>query len=161
LWVRSPFCDSILTEWAFQLPGDFCLRGACEKYILKRAVESWLPPEVVWREKQGMAVPVTALCLNSLRNEVRTWLSPARLRNQGLWQPQLPFQVINGKIGGQIRRGRIGRILWLLMMWQAWATTVLGQDWHPQDPASKLTQLFYDTTNFPPNFLKYFTKWVF
>ncbi len=127
MWVRSIFCDLALTEWTFQLPGEFCLRGACEKYILKKAVESWLPPAVVWREKQGMAVPVTALCLNALRNEVRYWLSPWRLREQGIWQPQLAFRVITGKMGGNVRGGRIGRILWLLMMWQVWANAVLGE----------------------------------
>jgi asparagine synthase (glutamine-hydrolysing) len=37
LWVRSPFCDLPLTQWTFQLPGEFCLQGVCEKYILKRA----------------------------------------------------------------------------------------------------------------------------
>jgi asparagine synthase (glutamine-hydrolysing) len=150
LWVRSPFCDLPLTEWSFQLPGEFCLRGVCEKYILKRAVESWLPSEVVWREKQGMAVPVTALCLNSLRKEVRTWLSPSRLKSQGIWQPQLPFKVISGQMGGHIRGGRIGRILWLLMMWQAWAITVLGENREQDTPATKLNRFFYDTFYFPP-----------
>jgi asparagine synthase (glutamine-hydrolysing) len=57
LKVRSPFCDLPLAEWTFQLSGELCLRGACEKYILKRAVEAWLPPEIVWREKRGMGFP--------------------------------------------------------------------------------------------------------
>jgi asparagine synthase (glutamine-hydrolysing) len=171
MWVRSPFCDLALTEWTFQLPGEFCLRGACEKYILKKAVESWLPPAVVWREKQGMAVPITALCLNSLRNEVRYWLSPWRLREQGIWQPQLPFRVITGQMGGNVRGGRIGRILWLLMMWQVWSTAVLGEkplSYHPplaskastlREAAPRLwrfikstpsSKLLYDLLYFPP-----------
>ncbi|MFM8004758.1 MAG: hypothetical protein ACKO86_07385 [Dolichospermum sp.] len=33
----------MLGEWTFQLSGELCLHGACEKYILKRAVENWLP----------------------------------------------------------------------------------------------------------------------
>lgn len=149
LWVRSPFCDLPLTQWTFQLPGEFCLQGVCEKYILKRAVESWLPPEVVWREKQGMAVPVTALCLNSLRQEVRTWLSPSKLRSQGLWQPQLAFQVISSQLGGHIRGGRIGRILWLLMMWQAWYATIFAEG-KTNNVATGLGSFFYDLFCFPP-----------
>lgn len=150
LWVRSPFCDLPLTEWAFQLPGEFCLQGVCEKYILKRAVESWLPSDVVWREKQGMAVPITALCLNALRDEVKTWLSPSRLQQQGIWQPQLPFKVISGQMGGHIRGGRMGRILWLLMMWQAWAITVLGENYQSNNPVEIISRLFYDACYFPP-----------
>lgn len=145
LWARSPFCDFNLTEWTFQLPGEFLLQGACEKYILKRAVESWLPPEVVWREKQGMAVPITALCLNSLRSEVRSWLSPSRLRAQGIWQPQLAYRTLSGELGGRTRGGRIGRILWLLMMWQVWQSTILGEVETPG-----LGRFFYDLFYLPP-----------
>lgn len=53
LWVRSPFCNLDLAHWTFRLSGELCLQGACEKYILKRAVENWLPPEIVWRQKRG------------------------------------------------------------------------------------------------------------
>ncbi len=154
LWVRSPFCDLQLTEWAFQLPGDFCLRGVCEKYILKKAVESWLPSEVVWREKQGMAIPVTALCLNALRNEVKTWLSPSKLKGQGIWQPSFPYQVLSGNMGGNIRKGKIGRILWLMMMWQAWASTVLGESYEAIAHTNQVGNLLYDLFYFPPFDLK-------
>ena len=50
LWVRSPFGDLAMAEWTFQLSGELCLQGNCEKYILKRAVENWLPSEIVLRQ---------------------------------------------------------------------------------------------------------------
>jgi asparagine synthase (glutamine-hydrolysing) len=149
LWVRSPFTDLALTKWSFQLPGEFCLQGACEKYILKKAVESWLPSEVVWREKQGMAVPVTTLCLNMLRSPVRNWLSPSRLKKQGIWQPQIANQIIRGELGGHIRGGKVGRILWLLMMWQVWQSTVLGEK-DVNNFTSEIGSFFYDLYYFPP-----------
>jgi asparagine synthase (glutamine-hydrolysing) len=127
LVVRSPFCDLPLAEWTFQLPGEFFLQGACEKYLLKRAVESWLPPEIVWREKRGMGVPLTSWYFSELWSEVRNWLNPGILQAEGRWQSQLTLQIITGKLGGQIRGRRIGEILWLLMMWQVWRTTVLGE----------------------------------
>jgi len=142
LWVRSPFCDLDLAEWAFQLPGTLCLQGSCEKYILKKAVESWLPSEVVWREKQGMAIPVTSLCLKELRQDVRTWLSPSRLQEQGLWRPELTYQVISGQMGGDIRRAKIGRILWLLMMWQIWYDSIFMHRY--------CLNYVYDMIKFPP-----------
>lgn len=139
LSVRSPFCDLPLAEWTFQLAGELCLQGVCEKYILKRAVEYWLPSTVVWREKQGMAIPVTSLCLNSLHDQIKFWLNPRKLNQQGIWQPKIAEQVINGNFGGQIRGGRVGRILWLLMMWQAWQSTVLEKNRQPD-----LIDFFWD-----------------
>lgn len=127
LVVRSPFCDLPLAEWTFQLPGELCLRGACEKYLLKRAVESWLPPEIVWREKRGMGVPLTNWCLNQLWSDVGNWLNPGILNSEGRLRSQLALQVVRGELGGQIRDRRIGEILWLLIMWQVWRTTVLGE----------------------------------
>ena len=80
LKVRSPFCDLPLAEWTFQLSGKLCLQGTCEKYILKRAVENLLPPEIVWREKRGMEVPLTYWCLNQMWGFIGTWLNPGKLR---------------------------------------------------------------------------------
>jgi asparagine synthase (glutamine-hydrolysing) len=152
LWVRSPFCDLDLAEFAFQLPGTLCLQGSCEKYILKKAVESWLPSEVVWREKQGMAVPVTSLCLQELRPVMRTLLSPSRLQAQGLWRPELTYQIISGQMGGDIRRGKIGRILWLLMMWQLWYSSIFMHDY----PLNH----FYDMTKLPPRLVMKLNKFL-
>lgn len=130
LKVRSPFCSRLLAEWTFQLSGDLCLRGACEKYILKRAVEAWLPKEIVWREKRGMGVPLTTWFSNQLWHQIGTWLNPGILAREGRWQPYLAEQIAAGELGGGIQGRRIGEILWLLMMWQVWRTNVLGEEAH-------------------------------
>lgn len=127
LVVRSPFCDLELTEWTFQIPGEFNLKGSNEKYILKKAVESWLPPEVVWREKRGMGVPLSYWCLNELWSEIRQWLNPEVLQAEGKFISDLAITIIQGKLGGQIRSRRVGEILWLLMIWEIWRVTILEE----------------------------------
>jgi len=127
LKVRSPFCDLPLAEWTFQLSGELCLSGVCEKYILKRAVENWLPPEIVWREKRGMGVPLTSWCFNQLWHQIGTWLNPGILEVEGRFLPHLAAQIVSGELG-TIGGRRIGEILWLLIMWQLWRTTVLGEE---------------------------------
>ena len=66
LAVRTPFCDRELARWTFQVANDLFLRDSHEKYLLKRAVELWLPPDIVWREKRGMGAPLTQWCLGPL-----------------------------------------------------------------------------------------------
>lgn len=127
LWVRSPFCDPGLTDWTFQLPGALLLRGACEKYILKRAAERWLPPEIVWREKQGMGVPLKGWYYQELWSAIGQWLNPNLLRSENRWQPQLADAMLSGRLGIAMRDRYIGNNLWLLLMWQAWRTEVLGE----------------------------------
>jgi asparagine synthase (glutamine-hydrolysing) len=125
LQVRSPFCDMDLATWSFRVSGDLHLRGNCEKYILKRAVEAWLPPEIVWRDKRGMGVPLTQWCVNPFWHDLGRWLNPSTLRTEGLWHPHLPMRVASYQVGG-IQGRRVGEILWMLMMWQQWRIQVLG-----------------------------------
>lgn len=127
LQVRSLFCDLPLTTWTFGLSGELLLQGACEKYILKKAVENWLPPEIVWRPKRGMGVPLTSWCLNEWWRSLGLWLNPHILEAEGRWQPDLAACIAFGELGGTIQGRRIGEILWLLIVWQLWRSQVLGE----------------------------------
>ena len=128
LSVRTPFCDRAMADWTFRLAGDLCLRGPCEKYLLKRAVEDWLPPEIVWREKRGMGAPLTAWCLGPLRRAIWECLNPNALEDEGRFQPDLAPRVASGQLSGHVQGRRIGEILWLLLMWQAWRRIVLKEE---------------------------------
>ncbi|HXG67642.1 MAG TPA: asparagine synthetase B family protein [Blastocatellia bacterium] len=127
LKARTPFCYKPLAEWTFRLAGELCLRGPCEKYLLKRAVEGWLPQEIVWREKRGMGVPLTAWCLGQLWREIGAWLNPNTLQAEGRWQPDLALRVATGNLSGHLQGRRTGEILWLLLMWQVWRRVVLKE----------------------------------
>ncbi|MBD2505282.1 asparagine synthetase B family protein [Anabaena azotica] len=126
--VRSPFCDLSLAQWTFQLSGELCLQGACEKYILKRSVENLLPSEIVWRQKRGMGVPLTSWCLNEFWHEIGRWLNPGKLRLENRFYPHLAAQIAEGKLSGTIQGRRVGEILWLLIMWQFWLVYVFGEE---------------------------------
>lgn len=128
LAVRTPFCDPELTKWTFQVTNDLFLQEAHEKYLLKHAVESWLPSDIVWREKRGMGVPLTQWCLEPLWREVGAWLQPTILRDEGIWQEDLALRISSGNLSGQVQGRRIGETLWLLLMWQVWRKTVLQED---------------------------------
>ena len=127
LWVRSPFCDPTMAQWTFQLSGELCLQGSCEKYILKRAVENWLPSEIVWRQKRGMGVPLTSWCLNEFWHQIGIWLNPGILRDEKRFSPNIAAKVVSGELGVAIRNRRIGEILWLLIMWELWRVHVLRE----------------------------------
>jgi asparagine synthase (glutamine-hydrolysing) len=124
--VRSPFCDLLLAEWTFKLSGELCLHGACEKYILKRAVENWLPSEIVWRQKRGMGVPLTSWCVNDFWHDIGNWLNPGILQAENIFYPDIASQIITGQLGGNIQGRRIGETLWLLIMWELWYTHIFG-----------------------------------
>jgi asparagine synthase (glutamine-hydrolysing) len=128
LKVRSPFFDRTLTEWSFGLPPEWLLRGACEKYLLKRVAEAYLPADIVWREKRGMGVPVTEWCLGPLRRDVARTLSPRRLKRDDLFDPRFVAALRRGEdLPGEFRRRRVGEKLWTLWMFQLWSTRLMRE----------------------------------
>jgi asparagine synthase (glutamine-hydrolysing) len=124
LRVRAPFFDRALADWTFSLPPDWFLRGACEKHLLKRAAEPYLPPAIVWREKRGMGVPTTEWCLGPLRRDLARCLSPTRLRRDGWFDPASLATLLRGQDQPQeYRRRRLGEKLWTLLMLHLWLDT--------------------------------------
>jgi asparagine synthase (glutamine-hydrolysing) len=56
--VRYPFLDSHLAEFSGRIPSALKLRGFRKRYIFKRALADFLPPEVLTKRKHGFGAPV-------------------------------------------------------------------------------------------------------
>lgn len=55
---RSPFLDYRMVELAARLPTTYLIRHGWHKWILRKAMEGHLPPDVVWRKvKMGFPYP--------------------------------------------------------------------------------------------------------
>jgi asparagine synthase (glutamine-hydrolysing) len=74
LEARVPFLDHEIVALAMGLPTAVKTRGGELKYILKRAVENLLPPEIMRRPKQGFGVPVREWFFGRLGEETRATL---------------------------------------------------------------------------------------
>lgn len=55
---RSPLLDHVLLEWAMTLPEDATIPGGTTKAIFKKAMEPFLPHDVIYRRKMGFGCPV-------------------------------------------------------------------------------------------------------
>jgi asparagine synthase (glutamine-hydrolysing) len=58
LEVRAPFLDINVIDFARKIPTEYKLRHSQTKYLLKKAMEPLLPRQILFRAKQGFAVPV-------------------------------------------------------------------------------------------------------
>jgi asparagine synthase (glutamine-hydrolysing) len=56
--ARVPFLDHHLIEYAMSLPRELKVQGRTGKHILKRALESVLPADVLYKPKRGFGAPV-------------------------------------------------------------------------------------------------------
>jgi asparagine synthase (glutamine-hydrolysing) len=78
--VRLPFLDPRLIDLLVAAPTEIKLCDGWTKYILRRAVAPWLPPEIVWRkDKQGFANPEAEWLKGALYRRLLDYFAPDSL----------------------------------------------------------------------------------
>ena len=71
LEARVPFLDHRLVEFIETLPSKLKLRGMTGKYLHKKAMQKWLPKNVVYRRKKGFANPIDRWLRGKMSEYVR------------------------------------------------------------------------------------------
>jgi asparagine synthase (glutamine-hydrolysing) len=123
LEVREPLMDHELLQWLARLPRDFKVRGDEGKWLLKSAFASQLPHDLLYRRKQGFAVPLAEWFRGPLRARVR-----ATLLGDGLVQTGLFDRAGLAALLAQHESGRVDRSapIWSLLMFDAFLRKVMG-----------------------------------
>ena len=116
LEARCPFLDQHLMEWAAGLPGHLKLRRGTTKFLLKKAMEPWLPPELLTRRKQGFGVPMAAWLRTGFRDLARDVLTDATARSRGLFRPEAVANMLAEHDQGNDH----ARLLWALIQFELW-----------------------------------------
>jgi asparagine synthase (glutamine-hydrolysing) len=92
--VRVPLLDPELVALAARLPLRFKQRGRVGKWVLRKAMEPYLPRSVLWRSKTGFGAPLRHWLRHDLRDVVADVLSPAALESRGLFDPAAVSQLV-------------------------------------------------------------------
>ena len=114
---RAPFLDHRVAALAWRLPLSMKVTGGQGKRILRRILQRFVPAGLFDRPKTGFGLPLDSWLRGPLRNWARALLDPARLRRQGLLQPEPVQAALDEHLSG--RRDRQQR-LWNVLMLQAW-----------------------------------------
>lgn len=116
--IRVPLIDIDLVRLAWRIPSDFKLRKITGKYIFKRAMESYLPKDVIYRPKTGFVAPVREWLSGPLRKQVRDVLSPEALNRRGWFSPA-SVQNLFDDLDKQ--RNDVPYLIWSLYTLEEWA----------------------------------------
>ena len=88
LEARVPFLDYRLVELAASIPAGVKLAGGTLKAILKKIAEKYIPKNCIYRQKKGFVAPVEAWLKGPLREQVNDLLTPQRVRDRGVFEPE-------------------------------------------------------------------------
>jgi asparagine synthase (glutamine-hydrolysing) len=80
LEVRPPFLDHRLVEFAAALPPGWKMKGARQKYLLRRSQAARVPRELLRRRKQGFNAPVSHWLSGPLEEIGRAATTTAAMR---------------------------------------------------------------------------------
>jgi asparagine synthase (glutamine-hydrolysing) len=116
LEVREPLLDHKLVEWASRLPASLKLQGGEGKYIFKKAMESHLPNEILYRKKMGFAVPLASWFRGPLKEKVRQAVLGPTLKNTGFFNTDYLHELVDHHQAG-LRD--YSTPLWTLLMFEA------------------------------------------
>ncbi len=95
LEVRVPYLDPDLVETACRIQPEYKLKGLTTKYVLKRAAEGLLPPDIIHRRKAGFMMPVAVWLTRNMRDTIEDLCSPAAIARTGLFNAGFVRQILD------------------------------------------------------------------
>jgi len=100
--VRVPFLDLDLVDFASRIPVSLKQRGAVGKWVLKKAMEPYLPRDVIYRPKSGFGAPLRRWMRHDLRELLGDLLSAESLKRRGLFEPLAVQRLIADNEVGRV-----------------------------------------------------------
>lgn len=91
--VRVPLLDPNLIKYVLSLPDDLKQRGSSGKWIFKKAMEPYLPNNVIYRPKTGFGVPLRFWMKNDLKPLIDDILSPSSIAKRGIFNHETILKI--------------------------------------------------------------------
>jgi asparagine synthase (glutamine-hydrolysing) len=122
LEARAPLLDRDLVAFGFSLPARLKLRGGSGKDVLKRALAPYVPGEILYRRKQGFAMPL-AEQFRAGADRVHARLMGEAMLDSGLFQPDALSRLVREH---ETRRFDHSTTLWLLLVFEGFLAREAG-----------------------------------
>jgi asparagine synthase (glutamine-hydrolysing) len=123
LEVRVPLLDHRVVAFTATIPDEFNYRNGKGKYLLRKLLARYVPEALFDRPKMGFGVPIDDWLRGELKELLLDYLSPERLRKEGLFR--------TGEVEKKIKDHLAFKAyhqyrLWALLMWEMWRERWLG-----------------------------------
>jgi len=122
---RVPFLDHHLVEFAAALPPRMKLRGLSTKWILREAVKTLLPRDILTRSKMGFPVPFGIWTRGPAAGLVRDVLLDSRTWQRGITDTRAVQALLDNHAAG---RTDGADALWSLLNLELWYRTFIDGD---------------------------------
>jgi len=133
LEVRVPLLDHKLVEWMSGLPSSIKLKGREGKHVFKKALQPYLPNDILYRQKMGFSVPLASWFRGPLREKVRDAVLGSTLADSGIFNRRFLQDLVEQHQSG--RRDN-SATLWTVLMFESFLRNAADGGAHPPQPAA-------------------------
>jgi asparagine synthase (glutamine-hydrolysing) len=113
LEAREPLLDHRLMEFAGRLPVNLRIHGNSGKYLMKKAMEAYLPQDILYRPKMGFVTPISDWFKGPLAKEAAGVAGGSALARTGWFDMKAVAKAASDHKAGMSDHGRL---LWQLLM---------------------------------------------
>ncbi len=124
LEMRVPFLDLELMRFLESLPASLKLRGKTGKYLHKKALRRWLPPEIIARKKRGFATPMDRWLQGELVPSARLLLNAPDSVTRRYFRLEAVNEMIEKH---QARRENYRRHIFALLSFELWHQVIMDR----------------------------------
>jgi asparagine synthase (glutamine-hydrolysing) len=117
LEARSPLLDHVFLEWAASIPEDIKMAGGQTKALFKRAMEPYLPRELLYRPKMGFGCPIDHWLRGELKEMAYDTLLSSTAKARAIFRPDYVRRLLDEHVSGIISHHTR---LWALLMLELW-----------------------------------------
>lgn len=117
LEARVPYLDPDLVTLAFQIPEHLKVHGGQTKILLKAIAAGHVPPDCVYRPKEGFSIPMKNWLKGEFCELMLEHLHLDKIKQQGIFQANTVARLITEHLNGTANHSHI---LWSLMVFQNW-----------------------------------------
>jgi asparagine synthase (glutamine-hydrolysing) len=100
--IRVPLLDLEIVQFAAHVPSGMKQRGRVGKAIFKRAMEPFLPRDVIYRPKVGFGAPLRRWLRRELRSTVDDTLEAGAVRRRGFFDPAAVQRLVAADRAGTL-----------------------------------------------------------
>ena len=120
LEVRCPILDHEVVGFGLSLPASLKLRGGEGRFLLKSAMEPYLPQEILYRPKQGFAVALGTRLRRDIA-AVRARLLSEPMMDSGFFRREAAVRLLDEHESGRFDHAMP---LWLLLVFEGFLANV-------------------------------------